>query len=116
MCETVDVSARNPATVGKLVLDLAELARALDGRDNELRLPLSTSAAVSAVCQPFLTLCVRRAQPRGASRLALAATLTPRHARAQHARRWRRGQQRGRDEARGRALHDSFAPPASPPA
>ncbi len=59
VCETVDVSGRNPTEVGSIVLNLAEFASA-DGRPEELRKPLKTSGAVTAIVgDPYLSMSVR---------------------------------------------------------
>jgi len=59
VCEVLDISGRNPADVGSIVLNLAEFASA-EGADNERRLPLACSAAITAaVGQPMLSCTIR---------------------------------------------------------
>jgi hypothetical protein len=65
VCEVVDISGRNPTDVGSIVLNLAEFA-STDGMENERRLPLACSSAITAACgQPMLACTIRRAPPAG---------------------------------------------------
>ncbi len=62
MCQTADVSGRNPEEVGSVVLNWAEFA-SLDGAEHEKKVAVATSAAITGVVgQPELSFTIRRAQ------------------------------------------------------
>ena len=65
VCETASPDGKNATDVGSIVLNLAEFA-STDGADNDRRLPLACSAAITAaVGQPMLACTIRRAPPAG---------------------------------------------------